>query len=104
MAYKDMNLVLYLLTTFVLYGLEMLGAILIEDISTVFEFASAFAVTALAFWFPAGYFLMAQTKYGKEPNPTQQRVAKLFIFVGVLNFLVGVFAGVLNVIGAGGGH
>jgi len=59
MAYKDMNLVLYLLTTFILYGLEMLGAILIEDISTVFEFASAIAVTALAFWFPGGYFLMA---------------------------------------------
>ena len=63
MAYKDMNLWLYLLTTFLLYGVEMLGAILIEDISTVFEFASAFAVTALAFWFPAGYYLMAEKKY-----------------------------------------
>ena len=104
MAYKDMNLCLYLAVTFILYGLEMLGAILIEDISTVFEFASAFAVTALAFWFPAAYYLMAEKKYSEKSNTTQHRVAHFFIYVGFFNFFVGVFAGVLNVIGSGGGH
>lgn len=99
-----MNLGLYLMTTFLLYAVEMLGAILIEDISTVFEFASAFAVTALAFWFPAVYYLMAEKKYSKEPNPSQRLVAQIFIYVGFFNCFVGVFAGVLNVIQGGGGH
>lgn len=60
-----MNYGLYLAITLILYALQMGGAILVEDISTVFEFISAICVTAIAFWFPAYYYLLAEKKYGQ---------------------------------------
>ena len=100
MAYKDMNYVLYLVITLVLFSLEMLLAVLIDDISTVFEFASAFAVTFLAFWFPSMYYLMSEKKYGTAENASSLNhcTAIIFIFIGVFNFLVGMSAAVINII------
>lgn len=59
MSYKDMKPIFYLSITFGLFGIEVLGGIFLSDISAVFDVVSAFAVTFLAFWFPAGYYLMA---------------------------------------------
>jgi amino acid permease len=42
------------------------GAIVVNDISTVFEFISAICVTAIGFWFPAHYYLLAEKKYGQN--------------------------------------
>ena len=66
MAYKDMKLSLYLCITLGLFGLEVIGAIFIDNITTVFNFASAFGVTCLAFWFPAGYYLLAEKRFKKD--------------------------------------
>lgn len=59
MAYKDMKNSYYLAATLFLYALIMGGAILISNISTVFDFASAISVTALAFIFPGWFYLKA---------------------------------------------
>jgi hypothetical protein len=109
MAYKDMKMSLYLLCTFGLFGLEMGISIILTDISIVFEFASAFAVSALAFWFPGYYFLMALEKYGKG-NPSQYTcTARVLAYFGWFNCFVGLTAAVINVIehingNASGGH
>lgn len=66
MAYKDMKPILYLSVTLGLYGLEVIGAIFINNITTVFNFASALGVTCLAFWFPAGYYLLAERHFRKD--------------------------------------
>ena len=60
MAYKDMNIWLYLTVTLLLYATEMTMAIIIDDITIIFNFAWAFSISFLAFWFPAGYYLMAK--------------------------------------------
>lgn len=99
LAYKDMNMGLYLLCTFGLYGLEMLLSCFISDISIVFEFASAFAVSALAFWFPAYYYQMAVAKYGqnKSLEASQMCQAKSLGWMGHFNCFIGLSAAAINV-------
>ena len=84
MAYKDMPNCQYLTCVFVLYAIELLMACLLADISLVFSFISAFAVSALAFWFPGYYYLMSVEKYGKSkaPDAAAQRNAKILAGVG----------------------
>ena len=53
-----MSYSIYLTCTTSLLIFLLLGASLIKDIGTVFEFLSAFAVSGLAFLFP-GYFCIA---------------------------------------------
>ena len=58
-----MNYALYLVVTLGLFYLEVVGGIFIQNITIVFNFASALGVTCLAFWFPAGYYLLAVKKF-----------------------------------------
>lgn len=66
LAYKDMKGVYYYMATLTFYGVQMGMAIIITDISTIFDFASAIAITALAFIFPGMFYKMAVSKYGKD--------------------------------------
>ena len=106
MAYKDMNYCSYLAITLTLYVLQMIGAIVIEDISTVFEFISAFAITFVAFWFPGHYYLTAEKKCrgGDNKSKWHRFVAFSFYFVGAFNCFIGLFAAVLNIMGLSSGH
>ena len=102
MAYKDMNYCGYIAITLILYALQMIGALVVNDISTVFEFISAIAVTCVGFWFPAHYYLLAEKKYGKDKpqNVAMHVLSYCFYGVGLFNFIVGMFAAVLNILGA----
>lgn len=109
MAYKDMKTSLYLLCTFGLFAFEMGMGVLISDISIVFEFASAIAVSALAFWFPGYYYLMAAEKYGKDKPNAHGCVARVLFYFGWFNCFIGMSAAVINVIehisgNGGSGH
>ena len=53
LAYHDMNQVVYYVASLTMYGLCVLGAIVIPDVSTVFDFVSAVSVSAIAFFIPA---------------------------------------------------
>jgi len=57
MAYLDMKTSYYVMGTLFLYLLILIGSIFISNISIVFDFASAITVTALAFIFPAWFYL-----------------------------------------------
>ena len=63
MAYKDMSRSLYLSATICLYALIVIGAIAVDNISVVFDFAGAGAVSAIAFFFPAYFYPRAVTKF-----------------------------------------
>ena len=97
MAYKDMKLSLYLCITLGLFGLEVIGAIFIDNITTVFNFASAFGVTCLAFWFPAGYYLLAEKRFKKDE--ASYKITSYVLFaMGLANFFVGIAAAVIGII------
>jgi hypothetical protein len=92
LAYKDMGTAYYLLCTFTLFIGEMVLACLIQSISILFAFISAFTISALAFWIPGYYYLMSVSKYksNEQPNLPMVRTAKLLVCLGYFNFALGL--------------
>jgi len=99
MAYKDMNYGLYLAVTLILYAAEMVGSIYIKDIEMIFNFVSAIAMTFLSFWLPGGFYLMAEKKFGTAETRSvwKHNASIIFIFLGFINCIAGLFAAVLNI-------
>jgi len=106
LAYKDMKPAYYYLATIVFYGIQMGMAIVITDISTIFDFASAIAITALAFIFPGMFYKMAVAKYGKDKqlDKCDNCWATAFLIIGCCNFCLGMYSSIGNVISGGGGE
>ena len=68
LAYKDMKGIYYYTASLGYYGIQMGGTIIVTDASTIFDFASAIAITALAFVFPGLFYLKAEEKFlGDKP-------------------------------------
>ena len=65
LAYKEMKLSYYLMGTLIFYGVIIVGAIFIQSVTIIFDFAGAFAITAIAFIFPALFYLLGVKRYGK---------------------------------------
>jgi hypothetical protein len=53
----------YLVFTLIVYGVEMLGGMFIENVDVVFSFAAAIAGSALAFIFPGSFYVVLSKKY-----------------------------------------
>lgn len=68
----------------------MLGAIYILDIGLIFEFVSAISVSALAFLFPGGFWLVSMHKFGtdidKRENKKDRYTAWFFVIAGIFAF------------------
>ena len=45
--FREMSNVTYYVSTLLLYGVEILGAIVIKDVGPIFEFIAAFAISAI---------------------------------------------------------
>ena len=97
MVYKDMNYGVYIACTLGLYIVELAGACFINNIDTVFDFASAIAVSFISFWFPSIYYLIAEKRYGQY-NRYYHNMAWFLNCLGVVNFLLGIWTGVQSIV------
>ena len=107
MAYKEMSYVLYFLTTVGFYVLQIIGSIVLTDIGLIFEFISAVAISNLAFILPGLFYLLAEEKYAhpmqKDMNKSIRIEAKLFVFLGVVAFIVQLTSNIIGIV-KGGDH
>ena len=47
-----------------MYILEIILAIIIDDIAVIFEFVGSFAISCIAFIIPGSFFILAEKKFG----------------------------------------
>ena len=101
MAYKDMNPIYYVTGSMAFYFIIVIGAIMIPDVSVVFDFVSAFAVSAIGFFFPAVLYPMAVKKYNVTRTWKVKRnlcLSNLFLVLGFINFCLGLFVAFYDVL------
>jgi len=97
LAYKDMNMCYYVTATLTVYGLAILVAILIDDISKVFDFVGAISSSAQCFIFPSWFYLGATKQFGGA-NSGLKCSCYCFIVIGFLNFVLGIYAAIDNIL------
>lgn len=105
LAYKDMNYGIYLLASICMYALIVLLAMILEDISTVFDFVSAYAISGIAFFIPSVFFRKAVKKFKVDESRPEIRyahkIAILFIPLGCINAILGLGSAIITITGAG---
>lgn len=67
-AVSDMNIGVYVGITVGFYALIVLLAMLIEDISSIFDFVSAYSISSLAFFIPGMFYRKAVHKFNADMN------------------------------------
>ena len=97
LAYKDMKTCYYVAATLTLYGMCILVAILVDDISKVFDFIGAIATSAISFVFPGWFYLSAVKQFGGGSS-LHKCGAYCFIVFGFCNFCLGNFAAIMNIV------
>ena len=102
MATKEMSTTLYVVITILFYGVIVFLAMVLKDISSVFDFVSAYSVSSLAFFIPAFFFRSAVKKFKVEETRTIQnrwRTSTILIPLGILNAVLGLTSAVITVAG-----
>lgn len=97
-AYRDLTESQYFQITIGVYLTAIVCAITIDDISTVFSFVAAISVNSMAFFFPATFFLKTRFHAEDSIRIKYTWMAKLFIVIGIGNFVMGMTAAVLNIL------
>jgi len=104
-----MSPVSYTLITASLFAFELVMSIVFDDITTLFAFASAVAVSFICFWFPGCYYLLAtrsvmshralnisqdSDKDSGEQIKTGSKtvIAWVFVAMGFVNCALGLYA------------
>lgn len=105
MAYMDMKTAYYLLGTLGFYAVILGGSIIIPSAATIFDFASAFCVSAQAFGFPALFYFRASKRFGGG-TVYYTRMAYLYAVIACCNVVIGTTSCLLNIIigGEAGGE
>ena len=98
LAYKDMKQSYYYGSVLICWAFVLLLSIVIESVTIVFDFASAFAITAIAFIFPAMFYLKAVERFGGG-TPIRRFTCYLFYGLGGLNCILGLSSTILNIMG-----
>ncbi len=105
MAYGQMSTVTYVLASLSFYALIVLLAMILEDISSVFDFVSAYAISSIAFFIPSVFFRKAAEKFGanmEDPEIIKKlRICKLFFGLGILNAILGISSAIITITGLG---
>lgn len=109
MAYKEMNYTIYLGVTLALFWGEVICSLLVTDIGLIFEFVSAFSLSAIAFIFPGYFYLVAERKFATNLQILENKEkwmkckAWFFIITGILAATLQLTATFLE-IASGEGH
>lgn len=102
LAYKEMPYFNYFLSTVILYGAELIFAIIINDIGLIFEFISALAISSIAFIFPGVFYLMAEAKFASSLTALQNKRIRMqaygFVILGILAFIFQITANIVEII------
>ena len=69
MAYKEMSNGLYYSSTIILYLLIAFAASQLNDITSVIDMISAYAISCMAFFVPAMFYRNAIKKFNVEVTP-----------------------------------
>ena len=97
LAYKDMKMSYYISGTLIFYCVIIIGAILIPNVTIIFDFAGAFAISALAFVFPAMFYLKGAEKFGNG-SISLSRLAYLYLVLGFFNCCIGLTSIIIGII------
>ena len=101
MAYKDMKTSLYLIGTLGFYAVVIVGSIVITSVTIIFDFAAAFAVSAISFVFPGLFYIKGAKRFGKSTK-YYMCMAYAFLCLGAFNCILGTTSTILNILA--GGH
>jgi len=100
--FNEINPCLYYSATLGLYAVQMAGAMAIPDVSIIFEFISAFSVSAIQFTLPGLFFYTSLERYGsmpyKEENKCHRRGAIAYIILGCICTVVILTNAIINVV------
>lgn len=103
MAYKDMRTSLYLIGTLGFYAIVIVGSIIITSVTIIFDFAAAFAVSAIAFIFPALFYMRGAKRFGNSTKGYMY-MSYAFFTLGCFNCALGITSTVLNILSGAGGE
>lgn len=99
LAYKSMKNSYYVIGTMFLYAIIIVGSILLNDITNIFDFASAIAISCLAFLFPGSFYLMSLKQYNVEGRPKKCKCFAYFcLALGCFNFCLGSTSAILGIV------
>ena len=98
MAYMDMRAPLYYGGTLGFYAVVIVGSIVIPSVTIVFDFAAAFAISAIAFFFPSIFYIQGNKRFGKG-TIGYKRLAYLYFVIGCFNVCLGLTATVFSILG-----
>ena len=109
MAYGEMSTVTYVIASISIYALIVFLAMVLEDISSVFDFVSAYAISSIAFFIPSIFYRNAVQKFNVDQNDPEVkkklRISTMFFFLGILNALLGISSAIITITGlADSGH
>ena len=97
-----MNYGVYLLCAISFYIVIVFLAMVLKDISSIFDFVSAYSVSCISFFIPAGFYRKAISKFNIEKNPeisTRLTISVILLFMGALNTVLGLTAAIIVVSG-----
>jgi amino acid transporter len=99
LAYKDMKASYYYISTLALFVVEATLAILLDDVTTVFDLLAAIAVTCLGFLFPGVFYLVAHKRYSKKSEKgNQKKCANFHVVMGCIVFCLCMFSNIYGYI------
>ena len=102
LATKEMSFAVYLICTIGFYALIVFLAMVLKDISSIFDFVSAYSVSSLAFFIPAFFYRKAVKKFNVEVTRQIEgrlRIALILIPIGCLNAVLGITSAIIVIAG-----
>ena len=102
LATNEMSYVVYLLCSVGFYAVIVFLAMVLKDISSIFDFVSAYSISSLAFFIPAFFYRSAVKKFKPEmTSKIQSRltIACILIPIGCLNAILGITSAIIVVAG-----